>query len=100
MFNVRGWAFDVRCSKFCPSETTNIEHSTLNSERRTLNLLPCPRSLKRLPGTLTLPDQNAFPTFTVLQSDSTPPHPEGHVITINRQGVKIEFRENAGLRAA
>ncbi len=75
-------------------------HSFPMSKHRALNLLPCPRSLKRLPGTLTLPDQSAFPTFSVLQSDATPPYPEGHVITIDRRGVKIEFRENAGLRAA
>ena len=63
-------------------------------------LLPCPRFLKRLPGTLTLPNQQPLPPFSVLQSDSAPDHPEGHAITIDRQGVKIEFRENAGLRTA
>ncbi|MFZ0827719.1 MAG: family 20 glycosylhydrolase [Verrucomicrobiia bacterium] len=63
-------------------------------------LLPCPRSLKRLPGTLKLPDQQPLPPFTVLQSDAAPDQPEGYAITIDRQGVKVEFRETAGLRAA
>jgi hypothetical protein len=67
---------------------------------KTLNLLPCPRSVKRLPGTLQLPDQQQLPPFSVLQSDSAPDHPEGYAITIDRQGVKIEFRETAGLRVA
>ena len=63
-------------------------------------LLPCPRSLRLLPGTLKLPDQQPLPPFSVLQSNSAPDHPEGYAITIDRQGVKIEFRETAGLRAA
>ncbi len=63
-------------------------------------LLPCPRLLKRLPGMLQLPDQQPLPPFSVLQSDSAPDHPEGYAITIDRQGVKIEFHEPAGLRAA
>jgi hypothetical protein len=63
-------------------------------------LLPCPRSLKLLPGTLTLPDQHAVPAFTVVCSDSAPNHPEGYAITIDRKGVRIEFREATGLRVA
>jgi hexosaminidase len=56
--------------------------------------------VKRLPGTLKLQDQQPLPPFSVLQSDSAPDHPEGYAITIDRQGVKIEFRETAGLRVA
>jgi len=63
-------------------------------------LLPCPRSLKLLPGTLTLPDQHRVPAFTVVCSDSAPNHPEGYAITIDRKGVRIEFREAAGVRMA
>jgi len=70
------------------------------NKHRTLNLLPYPRSLKRLPGTLALPDQSAFPAFSVLQNDSAPDHPEGHLIVIDRNGVKIGFREPAGMRLA
>ena len=63
-------------------------------------LLPCPRSLKLLPGKLTLPDQHGVPAFTVVCSDSAPNHPEGYAITIDRKGVRIEFREATGLRVA
>jgi hypothetical protein len=63
-------------------------------------LLPCPRSLKLLPGTLTLPDQHGVPAFTVVCSDSAPNHPEGYAIMIDRKGVRIEFREATGLRVA
>jgi hypothetical protein len=63
-------------------------------------LLPCPRSLKLLPGTLTLPDQHGVPAFTVVCSDSAPNHPEGYAITIDPKGVRIEFREATGLRVA
>ena len=63
-------------------------------------LLPCPRSLKLLPGSLTLPDQHAVPAFTVVCSDSAPNHPEGYAITIDRKGIRIEFREATGLRVA
>ena len=64
------------------------------------DLLPCPRFLKLLPGTLKLPDQQPLPPFSVLQSEAAPEHPEGYAITIDHQGVKIEFRETAGLRVA
>ncbi|MGA2280890.1 MAG: family 20 glycosylhydrolase [Verrucomicrobiota bacterium] len=63
-------------------------------------LLPCPRSLKLLPGTLTLARQPALPTFTVICSNSAPDHPEGYAITIDRKGVRIEFREASGLGVA
>ncbi len=63
-------------------------------------LLPCPRSLKLLPGTLTLPEQQSRPPFSVVTSDSAPPHPEGYTLTLDRKGVRIEFREIGGMRAA
>jgi hexosaminidase len=72
----------------------------LMNKHRTLNLLPCPRFVKRLPGTLTLPDQQSAPPFSVIASGSAPPHPEGYTLTIDRQGVRIEFREDAGIKAA
>ena len=67
---------------------------------KTLNLLPYPRSLELCPGTLTLPEQQGLPAFTVVCSDSAPNHPEGYAITIDRKGVRIEFREATGLRMA
>jgi len=65
-----------------------------------LNLLPCPRSLKRLSGTLNLPEQSTFPNFTVLQSDTAPDHPEGYRLVIDSKGVHIGFREPAGMHMA
>jgi hypothetical protein len=56
--------------------------------------------LKLCPGTLTLARQHALPTFTVVRSDSAPAHPEGYAITIDRKGVRIEFREATGLGVA
>jgi hypothetical protein len=67
---------------------------------KTLNLLPCPRFVKLLPGTLTLRREQALPTFTVVCSNSAPNHPEGYAITIDRKGVRIEFREASGLGVA
>jgi len=81
-------------------ERVRVRASQKRELVKTLNLLPCPRSLKLLPGTLQLPDQQPLPAFTVLQSDSAPDHPEGYAITIDGQGVRIEFRETAGLRVA
>jgi hypothetical protein len=63
-------------------------------------LLPCPRSLKLLPGTLRLSEQQSRPPFSVVTSDSAPPHPEGYTLTIDCKGVRIEFREIGGMRAA
>jgi hypothetical protein len=63
-------------------------------------LLPCPRSLKLCPGTLTLAREHALPTFTVVQSNSAPDHPEGYAITIDLKGVRVEFREATGLGVA
>jgi hypothetical protein len=56
--------------------------------------------VKLLPGTLTLAPEHALPTFTVLQSNFAPDHPEGYAITIDRKGVRIEFREATGLGVA
>jgi hypothetical protein len=56
--------------------------------------------LKLCQGTLTLAPEHALPTFTVLQSNSAPDHPEGYVITIDRKGVRVEFREATGLGVA
>ena len=60
---------------------------------KTLNLLPCPRFVKLLPGTLTLARQHPLPTFTVVRSNSAPNHPEGYALTISQSGIEILFRE-------
>jgi hypothetical protein len=87
-----------------------------------LNLLPCPRSLKILRGTFTLPEkvgtprrgvrsaatvsqrgesaQRADPTIKIVRSNSASKHPEGYALTITKNGIEISFRELGGLRAA
>jgi hypothetical protein len=65
-----------------------------------MNLLPYPRVLKRGAGVFILPDQRPLAAIQVIQTDSGPDHPEGYAIKINRHGVRLEFREKAGLRAA
>ena len=68
--------------------------------RFTLNLLPCPRSLKILRGTFTLPKQKPLAAIKVVRTHSAPDHPEGYALTISRSGIEISFRETGGLRAA
>ena len=81
-------------------------------------LLPCPRSLKILHGTFTLPERlppprrvrsklqsdagsaTGAPTISFRQDKSAPNHPEGYVLTISPRGIEIAFREAGGLRAA
>src|ERR1035437_8820045 len=92
--------------------------------RIALNLLPAPRSLKLCPGTFTLhrratlhldtwlPDDVARSiagrlqtglepaTIRAVRSKSAPTHAGGYKLTIDRNGVRIEFREAPGLHAA
>jgi hexosaminidase len=65
-----------------------------------MNLLPCPRSLKILRGTFTLPKQKPLATIKVVRTHSAPNHPEGYALTISKNGIAISFREMAGLLAA
>ena len=65
-----------------------------------LNLLPCPRSLKILRGTFTLPKQKPLAAIKVVRTHSAPDHPEGYALAISKTGIKISFRETGGLRAA
>jgi hypothetical protein len=64
-----------------------------------MNLLPAPRSLKRLPGVFAMPKQGPS-AIKVIRTDSAPDHDEGYALTIDQRGVTIEFREPPGLRAA
>jgi hexosaminidase len=88
----------------------------------TLNLLPCPRSLKILRGTFTLPKQKPLAAIKVIQlnrrsrGDEAPTkksaieqrlltssptnHPEFYSLAITKTGIEISFRETGGLRAA
>lgn len=65
-----------------------------------LNLLPYPRSLKRLAGNFTLPKEQPLSAVTFVRTANAPDHPEGYTLTIDRQGVRIAYRETGGLRAA
>jgi hypothetical protein len=65
-----------------------------------LNLLPCPRSLKILRGTFTLPKQKPLAAIKVVRTHSAPDHPEGYALAISKTGIEISFREAGGLRAA
>jgi hexosaminidase len=82
---------------------------------KTPALLPCPRSLKILRGTFTLPKQKPLAAIKVVRTDSAPNHPasrravtalwraakaEGYELTISKTGIEISFRETGGLRAA
>jgi hypothetical protein len=65
-----------------------------------LNLLPCPRSLKVLRGTFTLPKQHPLNRIKILRTQRAPNHPEGYALTISQAGIEIAFREAGGWRAA
>jgi hypothetical protein len=65
-----------------------------------MNLLPAPRSLKLRAGTFTLPKLKPLAAIKVIRTHAAPAHPEGYALTIDRSGVRIEFRDTPGLRAA
>jgi hypothetical protein len=69
-------------------------------KRPAINLLPAPRSLKRLRGFLTLPKHAPQSAIKIVRANSAPSHAEGYALSIDRTGVTIEFREPSGLRAA
>ena len=65
-----------------------------------LNLLPAPRSVKLRAGVFLLPKQRPLAAIKVVRTPAAPAQPEGYALTIDRQGVQIEFRDSGGLRAA
>ena len=83
---------------------------TQNSKFKTnsLVLLPCPRSLKYLCGTFTLPKKvgtprrGVRPVLKIIRTSRSdiPAHPEGYTLTIDKNGIEISFRKIGGLRAA
>src|SRR3984957_17080097 len=68
--------------------------------RSKLNLLPCPRSLKIIRGTFTLPKKKPLAAIKVVRTHSAPNHPESYALAISKTGIEISFRETGGLRAA
>jgi len=65
-----------------------------------MNLLPFPRSLKRQAGIFVLPKEQPLLGIAWVRSAKAPNHPEGYSLTIDRRGVRIEYRETGGLLAA
>ncbi|MEK7782157.1 MAG: family 20 glycosylhydrolase [Verrucomicrobiota bacterium] len=65
-----------------------------------MNLLPYPRSLKRQAGNFILPKEQPLLGIAWVRSAKAPDHPEGYLLTIDRRGVRIEYRETGGLLAA
>jgi hexosaminidase len=65
-----------------------------------MKLLPFPRSLKRQAGIFVLPKEQPLLGIAWVRSAKAPDHPEGYSLTIDRRGVRIEYRETGGLRAA
>lgn len=65
-----------------------------------MNLLPYPRSLKLQRGTLALPKRGVVAATKIVRSKSAPNHAEGYSLSINKDGIKIGYREIPGLRAA
>lgn len=65
-----------------------------------MNLLPSPRSLKKLPGFFILPKRGALAAITVTRGGRAPNHPEGYTLAIDRKGIRIEVQAAGGLRAA
>jgi hexosaminidase len=65
-----------------------------------MNLLPYPRSLKRQAGIFILPKHQPLSVVTFVRSAKAPDRPEGYALTINQRGVRVEYRETGGLRAA
>ena len=62
-------------------------------------LLPCPRSIKLLRGTFTLPKHKSLAAIKTIRSRSAPNHPEGYALTISKSGIEISFCGTGGLRA-
>ena len=65
-----------------------------------MNLIPFPRSLKRQAGIFCLPKDQPLSITTFVRSTKAPAHPEGYTLTIDRKGVRVEYRDDGGLRAA
>lgn len=65
-----------------------------------MNLLPFPRSLKRQAGIFVLPKEQPLLGIVWVRSAKAPDHPEGYSLTVDRRGVRIEYRETGGLLAA
>ena len=71
-----------------------------DTRRQLMNLIPFPRSLKRQAAIFCLPKDQPLSITTFVRSTKAPAHPEGYTLTIDRKGVRVEYRDDGGLRAA
>ena len=71
-----------------------------DTRRQLMNLIPFPRSLKRHTGIFVLPKDQPLSITTFVRNTKAPAHPEGYTLTIDRKGVRVEYRDDGGLRAA
>jgi hexosaminidase len=69
-------------------------------QRKAINLLPAPRSLKRRAGFFVFPRTEPLAAINLVCSNEAPKQPEGYALTIFRSGVKVAYRDPGGLRAA
>jgi len=65
-----------------------------------MNLLPFPRVLKRQAGIFVLPETEPLSAFTFFRGKKAPDHPEGYALTIDHKGVRVDYHDTGGLRAA
>lgn len=65
-----------------------------------MNLLPYPRSLTLRRGTFTLPKGDPLGAVQTLRTNRAPDNPEGYNLIVDQRGVRLEFHEPGGLRAA
>src|SRR5579862_2312398 len=77
---------------------SSAQNSTFKT--KSLNLLPCPRSVKVLRGTFTLPEPKPLAAIKIVRSRSASDHLEGYQLTISKNGIEISFREAGGAHAA
>jgi hypothetical protein len=65
-----------------------------------INLLPAPRSLKRLPGVFVLPNRTRGSAIKLVRTNAAPGQMGGYSLTIDKNGVTVKYREPPGLSAA
>jgi hypothetical protein len=63
-------------------------------------LLPYPRSLSLRPGVFVLPAKQPLSAIRFVRSPRAPEQAEAYALTVDRGGVRVEYRATDGLRAA
>ncbi len=65
-----------------------------------MNLLPAPRSIRRLPGFFRVSGKRPLSDIQFIRTHSAPDNAEGYTLLIDPRGIRIEYREIGGVRAA